>query len=388
MNEALRELVDSLLYEGYALYPYTPEATKNATPTPFGIVYPPVYAAECAGAHDHARLECLTEPEPEAEPEAAAEPEPAAQLTATLCYLVPSGEGHEAREQRLQIGPVAIGERVSTAFAGGRFTLRSQPLGDGRVLVRSCVHNTTEVPAGLTRAAALAASLISTHIVVQISSGRFVSPLEAGRESVNIWPVPATEADDAILGATIVLPDHPRIASQSHGNLFDNTEIEEALVLHVHTLSEDERRSAPIATKSWATCWSGRWRSAPRRSCRCTAASPTSSPSPPCRTSSPPRRSSSPLRQASSPLRQASSPPRRSLSPPRLPPRTSAANSRSSSTASPSSVATRSCCAPGTDRDPYDRMLDGRRATIERIYIDYDDRVHLAVTVDDDPARS
>ena len=38
------ELVDSLLYEGYALYPYTPGATKNATPTPFGIVYPPAYA--------------------------------------------------------------------------------------------------------------------------------------------------------------------------------------------------------------------------------------------------------------------------------------------------------------------------------------------------------
>ena len=42
---------------------------------------------------------------------------------------------------------------------------------------------------------------------------------------------------------------------------------------------------------------------------------------------------------------------------------------------------------PGTDRDPYDRMLDGHRATIERIYVDYDDRVHLAVTVDDDPGQ-
>ena len=36
----LEQLVDTLLYEGYALYPYTPGATKNATPTPFGIVYP------------------------------------------------------------------------------------------------------------------------------------------------------------------------------------------------------------------------------------------------------------------------------------------------------------------------------------------------------------
>src|SRR5580704_9618326 len=65
MREELEELVSSLLYEGYALYPYTPEATKNATPTPFGIVYPPAYAAECAGAFDHARLECLAEPDPD-----------------------------------------------------------------------------------------------------------------------------------------------------------------------------------------------------------------------------------------------------------------------------------------------------------------------------------
>jgi hypothetical protein len=42
---------------------------------------------------------------------------------------------------------------------------------------------------------------------------------------------------------------------------------------------------------------------------------------------------------------------------------------------------------PGTDRDPFDRMLDGRRATLERIYVGYDERVYLAVTVDDDPGQ-
>jgi hypothetical protein len=42
---------------------------------------------------------------------------------------------------------------------------------------------------------------------------------------------------------------------------------------------------------------------------------------------------------------------------------------------------------PGTDRDPFDRMLDGRLATIERIYYDLDDRLYLAVTVDDDPGQ-
>ncbi len=232
MREQLEELVTSLLYEGYALYPYTPGATKNATPTPFGIAYPPVYAAECAGAFDRARLECV------------ALPAPGATLTATLRYLAPSGVRYEAGERRVELGPVDVGERATAEFEGGRFTLRSEPLADGGQLVRSCVHNTSTVAAGLDRAAALRDSLISTHVVVQLSAGRFRSPLESGRESVNIWPVLAGDDDDAVLGAAIVLPDHPRIAPESRGNLFDNTEIEEALVLHVNALTDVEREQA------------------------------------------------------------------------------------------------------------------------------------------------
>ena len=55
----LDELVDTLLWEGHALYPYTPGATKNATPTPFGIVYPPAYAAGSPHTHDRVRLQCV-----------------------------------------------------------------------------------------------------------------------------------------------------------------------------------------------------------------------------------------------------------------------------------------------------------------------------------------
>ncbi len=61
MSRRLEELLDSLLYEGYALYPYTPGAVKNAMPTPFGIVYPPAYAGASAATHDHLRLECTLE---------------------------------------------------------------------------------------------------------------------------------------------------------------------------------------------------------------------------------------------------------------------------------------------------------------------------------------
>src|SRR5581483_12052905 len=184
----LDELVSSLLYEGYALYPYTPASAKNATPTPFGIVYPPSYATECAGAFDHARLECL------------AEPAPGAELRAELRFLAPSGNRHQAQERRFEVGPLPVGERGTVVFDGGRFTLRSETAGEGgRVRVRACVHNTARVEHGLGRADALARSLISTHIVVTVSSGRFISPLEGGGESVNTFPVLATPNDDTVL---------------------------------------------------------------------------------------------------------------------------------------------------------------------------------------------
>ena len=54
----------------------------------------------------------------------------------------------------------------------------------------------------------------------------------------------ATPDDDAVLGAAIMLPDHPQIAPESRGSLFDSTEIEEALLLHVLALSDEERDAA------------------------------------------------------------------------------------------------------------------------------------------------
>ena len=37
--------------------------------------------------------------------------------------------------------------------------------------------------------------------------------------------------------------------------------------------------------------------------------------------------------------------------------------------------------------DPYDQILNGRIATLERIYFDYEDKLYFGVTVDDDPGQ-
>ena len=346
MTDHLEELVTSLLWEGYALYPYTPGATKNATPTPFGIVYPPAYARECRGAFDHARLECVAEPEPDT------------RLYATLRYLAPSGSRNEAAERRVELGPVPLGERATTRFDGGRFTLRSEPRGDGSVFVRCCVHNTHEAPAGLDRAGALARSLISAQLLVRVSAGRFRSPLDSAPTSVNTYPVLASNADDAVLGTTYVLPDHPQIAPESRGGLFDSTEIEEALLLHVQVLSDAERaeieRADPAVREMIARAAAATPEDIIALHGRVEIRDPV--------TTEPP------------------------TEPPGLP---DPAAGQPEATVDGVRFARggKVVIRPGPDADIQARMLDGRVATIERILTDYDGKTHLGVTIDDDPGR-
>jgi len=228
----LEELVSSLLYEGYALYPYTPGATKNATPTPFGIVYPPAYAEHNPSAFDLLRIQCVLEGDGE--------------VTAEVRFLQASGERHQAEERRIEVSAEGRQE-FDLPPLRGRVRLESEPREDGRRLVTCCVHNTTELAdPDIPRADALGLSLLSTHVVVRTSAGKFVSPLLEGGEHVNSYPVLATPEDDAVLGAAIVLPDHPQLAPESRGNLFDSTEIEEALLLCRRVLVFREQQVAAV----------------------------------------------------------------------------------------------------------------------------------------------
>ncbi len=374
----LDELVETLLYEGYALYPYTPGTAKNSTPTPFGTVYPPAYAEGNSAAFDHLRLECG---------QVADEGAPVA---ATIRFLQASGESHTAVERRIDLP--APGDAVEFAFDGllGRARLRVDPAGDGVQRVRVCVHNTTPLGAGAPdRASAMLASLLSTHVVITAPGSRFISPLEPrGFESVNTYPVLASPADDAILGAAIVLPDHPQLAPLSRGSLFDGTEIEEALLLHIHALPDVERdliAGADPAVRAMVD--------------RAAATTPEDlfdlhavmQPTPPGVLS---RRERS---RAASGVRGLApdGPPARNV-PPRRP------NRRSPLRTCPyfpghAEVTTaagmtfrlgdkvRLC--PQREGDPIDHMVDGRIATIEKLLHDVDDRLYVAVTVDGDPGQ-
>ncbi|MGZ4184845.1 MAG: hypothetical protein ACXVFQ_14890 [Solirubrobacteraceae bacterium] len=360
MSDTLEQLVDSLLWEGYALYPYTPTATKNATPTPFGIVYPPVYAETLASTYDHLELRCVLEAPPDAI------------LSAEVRFLAADGERHQAQERRVKLSGAMVGalaqaaavKQASVSPGSGApplavaLSLTVESLPDGLREVVFGVDNRTLVSSGLDRAGALGRSLISTHPIVRITGGRFVSPLERPCRSVNTFPVLATHTDDVVIGAAIVLPDHPEIAPESRGGLFDSTEIEEALLLHVHALSDAERaeieRQDPAVREMVARAAAATPEEIIALHGRVTVRDPE--------TNEPP-----------------TEPP--GLTDPRA----------GEESADVDGVTFRRGAAvvirPGPDADLHARMLDGRTATIERIFTDYDGRTHLGVTIDDDPGQ-
>ena len=67
--------------------------------------------------------------------------------------------------------------------------------------------------------------------------------------------------------------------------------------------------------------------------------------------------------------------------------RRSAARARSWSTGGGFARGEHVVLRPERNRNAQDHLLAGRSATIERILVDYDDQVHLCVTVDDDPGQ-
>lgn len=361
MSDRLDALIDSLLYEGYALFPYTPGSAKNATPTPFGIVYPPAYAVQLDTAFDHLRVECLL-----------ADLTPDACLSAEVRFLVASGSRHEAIAHvaalpRVTIAQLAAAECVADfTFPGAegpidvRVRASASPPHRAGARVLLWVENRTPVAADLDRRAALRQALLSTHPVLRLGGGRFVSPLEAAGTcaSVNTFPVLASEADDVLLGAAIMLPDHPQIAGESRGSLFDATEIEEALLLHVQVLSDDERaaieRADPTVRAMIARAETATPEDLLRLHGRVTVRDP--------RTTAPPTPS------------------------PTLPDPTAG---EPEARIGPTTVrpGARLVLRPGPEADLHARLAAGRCATLERILVDYDGRVHLGVTVDDDPGQ-
>jgi hypothetical protein len=249
------------------------------------------------------------------------------------------------------------------------------PFGGLRLTLQ--VVNTATAVDG-TRDEALRHALIAAHTLLSVSGGNFLSQLDppewasvATRQCVNdgSWPVLVGEADqrDTVLCSPIILYDHPAIAPESAGNLFDGTEIDEILTLRTMTLTDQEKREAR-ATDSRAAELIDRVDNLPPELIE---------------------RLHGTLRY----LRSVTSPKSSEeiTAPPDVPWWDPGADSSVSPETDsvmidgvPVSKGSRVRLRPGRRADAHDMFLAGRIAVVQAVLLDVDDGWHIAVTLEDD----
>ena len=299
---AARQVADAILYEGYLLYPYRASSAKNQVRWQFGILGPDGAAPAGVGeppamstevvleVRDGARVDVLlrflqvqsrvverwtgddwTEvdelvvgdarwiPFHEAVPREIVLTDVRLDNARTYDVLVPAGVDVE----ELSVGDGApVGRLVRTRWAlEATVTLSPRAALDERLAVLAiAVTNRTpwtpgRVDGWTDRDVAARYSLVGTHLLLTAQDARFVSLLDgpdwavrdtAACEQQRCWPVLVAddEGTDAVLVSPIILGDHPAIAPESAGDLFDATEIDEILTLRIMTMTEAEKADA------------------------------------------------------------------------------------------------------------------------------------------------
>jgi hypothetical protein len=311
-NALVGKLARALLYEGYILYPYRP-SVKNQQRWTFGGVYPPAWSAAQEGADPQAmQTQCLVEigdatslqikvrflhlvdrtigqltPPLEELP---ATGEPAMQLV--QCVEIGGNQyqaWQEAIEREIDLGDFAIESLLTGATRktfsfpsqknieqlrspggavlailirrqeaiAGRIELSARKLEENLIRVTVRIANDTELSdvKEASRDDALMRTFVSTHTILGVENGKFVSqmdPPERWREysaacsNIGAWPalVGAPGSHDTMLASPIIVEDYPKIAAESPGDLFDSGEIDEILTLRIMTLTDEEKRVA------------------------------------------------------------------------------------------------------------------------------------------------
>ena len=277
--DAVRQIADAVLYEGYILYPYRASSQKNRSRWQFGVVMAPGYAAVDPSETSAARAEWVLEH--------SGQPE----VRVILRFLqvqrrtsAAGGSWDEAVEREIEftvgaedlLGPGLVSEfsvpggedREPGADAGitvrrreplaGVVSVRTTPVPGPWRAVRLQVraeNRTATDPAPAVRDQALPTALVAAHAIVTVSGGSFLSmtdppewakPAVAECENTGWWPVLAGPdgGRQVMLASPIILYDHPELAPESPGELYDGTEIDEILTLRTLALSDQEKAEA------------------------------------------------------------------------------------------------------------------------------------------------
>jgi hypothetical protein len=230
--DAVREIADAVMYEGYMLYPYRPSSVKNRQRWTFGGLYPQDSQGGATGFLSQFLIACDEEPE--------------VSVTTRFLHLLRQEHGSEEGTPReVGAGAFFFAGDARQADIQGAVELSVEQVGTGLFRGSLVVSNLTKSPDDM-------AQLASTHAIVRAKRGCFLSmtdpPEEFQEEAARcvnqgVWPVLAGEpgTGDCMLVSPIILYDYPRIAPESVGDLFDATEIDEILSLRIMMLTEGEK---------------------------------------------------------------------------------------------------------------------------------------------------
>jgi len=295
--DAVKKIAEAVLYEGYILWPYRRSATKNQQRWTFGGVYPRAYSeargeddpwimqTQCPLSGDEAstievkvRFLHVTERKVGVRKDEALEFVEELRVGGEL-YL----PWDEATEREIEVGrfelsellespklvaidirggsseePLAdpTGEAVAALVRSwralcGTVEVAAKPLQDGLFRMTVRISNTTPW-GGEDRESTLRQTFASTHTVLEVEGGEFVSLMDPpeefreaveGCENLKTWPVLVGEEGgrSMMLSSPIILYDYPQIAPESPGDLFDGGEIDQLLILNILTLTDEEK---------------------------------------------------------------------------------------------------------------------------------------------------
>ena len=411
LDEAAR-VADAVLFEGYLLYPYRASAQKNRLRWQFGVLTSPGFPGE----PDRSRTEVLLERRPGAVLHLRLR---FLQLRARSVHdtdghpvdeLVDGDDRHFPWEEGVprdvdaavsvdgpgeHTVPFALpAEHTSEPVTGGRVERRCLPL-NGRLVVaaeplpgpydvlrlRIDVVNDSACPDGAPREVALRTSLVAAHTLIALTAGAFLSatdppewalPATRALDNRHTWPVLAGPEgrSDLLLSSPIILADHPQLAPESPTDLFDGTEIDEILSLRTLVLTDEEKAEARATDPRAAAVVDAVDAMPPEIWERLHGAIRTLHPAGPADV------------PARDPVFDTDVPwwdPGADTS---VDPETDAVLVGGTSVAKGSRVLLR----PRPGGDVQDRFLDGLPATVHAVLHDVDGEVHVAVSVDADPA--
>ncbi len=284
-----RAVADAVLYEGYLLYPYRANSRKNQSRWQFGVLGPQGAEDAGIGENDMLSAQVLVQPRGDASVSGivrflhlqhrSAERtlgdgtfEPVDELVASPRSWLSWDEAVECEVPLGLIPLTSLPRTVDISIPagidiedvdGGRLVRSRQQL-RGQIAVSAepdaeLLRLTFEVrntaPPAVGKEEAIAASMIGAHLLVEVTNGQFVSLLEPPPSAVDAaakcrqhrcFPVLAGPLGDhdLVLVSPIILYDHPEIAEQSEGALYDSTEIDEILTLRVKTMTDEEKAQA------------------------------------------------------------------------------------------------------------------------------------------------